>query len=31
MIVIESWLSNLLHGVLTVGFIFYLYRLNVDK
>jgi len=28
MIIIESWLSNLLHVGLTAGFLFYLYRLN---
>ncbi|AJQ28541.1 hypothetical protein JBW_03200 [Pelosinus fermentans JBW45] len=28
MFVMESWLSNLLHLVLTVGFLLYLYRLS---
>lgn len=28
MIIIECWLSNLLHIGLTAGFLLYLYRLN---
>lgn len=28
MIVIESWLLNVLYSALTAGFIYYLYRLN---
>ncbi len=28
MFVMESWLSNILHSILTVGFLVYLYRLS---